>query len=59
MSESNATRSVAMLMIRETRGIFSYKRVKRKKLRNKNEIVIKTGRNIANFVPSLLSPHGI
>ena len=59
INESSAISNVVMLIIREAKGIFSYKRVRRKKLRKKNEIVIRTGRNIAGFSPSLVSPQGI
>jgi len=47
-----------MARMRETSGIFLYTSDDRIKLHAKIKKTIDIGRNIADFIPSLCSPHG-
>ena len=48
-----------MLSIRDTNGIFSYKRSANIRFRQKNDTPIMKGRKISILIPSLSSPQGI
>src|SRR5258708_1817374 len=59
INERRLIRTVVILTIRETRGIFSYIFSARIRLMIKKDTVISTGKRISTRVPSLSCPQGI